>query len=455
MKYEAANEFLKKRLMLPTELHSKGIADALPPVVRAHCFFSARVAEARVLQQLRKVSDAFSRGDLGLAEARTQLQKWLDNKGIGDPSSAAITNISGSMRLNLILRQNAAMAAAVGRYQVSRDPDIEERWPSWKYITGSNPRPEHAALNGRIFLKSDPFWKTHYPPWDFGCNCDVEDSDEKPQTPPQMEPSASGYSFDPADAFREFDMSSIEDEKLRKRIEDQMRKKFGKIDKPEKKEKAEKLNSGKVLKPSGTPVGNALEIQVGDKKLKTNVNHAVEIINSVHGDGELMQTPISGKAPGGGALGCFTRYGFAGHVSRTEIRIARSGGNQCMTTIHEIGHLIDAFGLGDGFTTGAQSAILPEVKHWLNTVMQTPSYRQIVEKKDKHSAYLQNPKELWARCYAQYIARKSKDPVLLAELDKMINCEYNKIYHAQWSDEEFPEIMTAMDQIFIAKGWLK
>ena len=234
MKYEAANEFLKKRLMLPTELHSKGISDALPPVVRAHCFFSARVAEARVLQQLRKVSDAFSRGDLGLAEARTQLQKWLDNKGIGDPSSAAITNLSGSMRLNLILRQTAAMAAAVGRYQVSRDPDIEERWPSWKYITGSNPRPEHAALNGRIFLKSDPFWKTHYPPWDFGCNCDVEDSDEKPQTPPQMEPSASGYSFDPADAFREFDMSSIEDGKLRKRIEDQMRKKFGKIDKPEK-----------------------------------------------------------------------------------------------------------------------------------------------------------------------------------------------------------------------------
>lgn len=451
MKYDAANEFLKKRLTLPTELRSKGISDALPPAVRAHCFFSARVAEARVLQQIRKVSDAFSRGDLGLSEARTQLQKWLDNKGIGDPSSAAITNISSTMRLNLILRQNAAMAAAVGRYQVSRDPDIEERWPSWKYITGSNPRPEHAALNGKIFLKSDPFWKTHYPPWDFGCNCDVEDSDEKPQKVPPHDDRApaSGFQFDPAEPFREFDMSSIEDERLRKRIEDQMRKKFGKIDKPE------KLNSGKVLKPSGTPVGNALEIQVGDKKLKTNVNHAVEIINSVHGDGELMQTPISGKAPGGGALGCFTRYGFAGHVSRTEIRIARSGGNQCMTTIHEIGHLIDAFGLGDGFTTGAQSAILPEVKHWLNTVMQTPSYRQIVEKKDKHSAYLQNPKELWARCYAQYIARKSKDPVLLAELDKMINCEYNKIYHAQWSDEEFPEIMTAMDQIFIAKGWLK
>ena len=244
MKYDAANEFLKKRLTLPTELRSKGISDALPPAVRAHCFFSARVAEARVLQQIRKVSDAFSRGDLGLSEARTQLQKWLDNKGIGDPSSAAITNISGSMRLNLILRQNAAMAAAVGRYQVSRDPDIEERWPSWKYITGSNPRPEHAALNGKIFLKSDPFWKTHYPPWDFNCNCDVEDSDEEPQKAPPHDDRApaSGFQFDPAEPFREFDMSSIEDERLRKRVVEKMRKKFGKIDKPEKKEKAEKLS---------------------------------------------------------------------------------------------------------------------------------------------------------------------------------------------------------------------
>ena len=56
----------------------------------------------------------------------------------------------------------------------------------------------------------------------------------------------------------------------------------------------------------------------------------------MHGDGKLMQTPILGKAPDGGALGSFTRYGFVGRIDRTEIKIARSGSNQCMTAMDQI-----------------------------------------------------------------------------------------------------------------------
>ncbi len=240
MTYDDANTFLRERLSLPTTLKSRGISEALPPKIRAHCFFSARVAEARVLEKLRSVSDAYSSGELGLTEARKLLQKWLDKNKIGDPADGRISNLSSTMRLDLILRQNAAMAAAVGRYQVSRDPDVEERWPSWRYITGPNPRGSHAVLDGKVFLKSDPFWKSHYPPWDFNCNCDVEDSDEPPQTAPKHDGGApeSGYQFDPADAFGNFDLSSVNDPELRQRITDQMHEKYGDIDQP-KKEKME------------------------------------------------------------------------------------------------------------------------------------------------------------------------------------------------------------------------
>ena len=211
MDYNAANEFLKTRLSLPTELSSKGISESLPPAIRAHCFFSARVAEARVLEELRSVSDQYSAGKLSLAEGRKILAKWLDAHAIGDPKSARMSNIASSMRLDLILRQNAAMAAAVGRYQVSRDPDIEERWPCWRYIAGHNPRPEHKALDGKVIRKDDPFWHSHYPPWDFNCNCDVEDSDEKPDPTPQHDDHApaSGFQFDPAHAFEKVDLSGI------------------------------------------------------------------------------------------------------------------------------------------------------------------------------------------------------------------------------------------------------
>ena len=220
MNYNAANEFLATRLSLPTELSSNGISESLPPAIRAHCFFSARVAEARVLEELRSVSDQYSAGKLGLAEGRKVLAKWLDAHAIGDPKSARMSNIASSMRLDLILRQNAAMAAAVGRYQVSRDPDIEERWPCWRYIAGHNPRPEHKALDGKVIRKDDPFWHSHYPPWDFNCNCDVEDSDEKPDPTPQHDDHApaSGFQFDPAHAFEEFDLLQINDKDLQDRI---------------------------------------------------------------------------------------------------------------------------------------------------------------------------------------------------------------------------------------------
>ena len=173
-----------------------------------------------MLEVLREASDAYDRGELSMAEARQKMAKWLDVHGVGDPRSTRNSNIASSMRLNLILHQNAAMAAGVGRYQVSRDPDIEERWPSWRYIAGHNPRPEHKALDGKVIRKNDPFWKTHYPPWDFNCNCDVEDSDEKSQEAPKHDnhAPASGFQFDPAHAFEEYDISQIADNELRDRI---------------------------------------------------------------------------------------------------------------------------------------------------------------------------------------------------------------------------------------------
>lgn len=221
MDYSAASEFLQRRLSLPTELSSKGISENLPPAIRAQCFLAARVAEARVLEKLRQGSDRYSAGELGFSETRKLLAQYLDAEGIGDPTSARMSNIASSMRLDLILRQNAAMAAAVGRYQVSRDPDIEERWPCWRYITGPNSRETHGALNGKVIPKKDPFWHSHYPPWDFNCNCDVEDSDEKPdKTPPYDEiPPESGFQFDPAHAFEEFDLGGLKPMSRQKIIE--------------------------------------------------------------------------------------------------------------------------------------------------------------------------------------------------------------------------------------------
>ena len=217
MEFTAAKDYLEKRLNMPTDMTSRVISEEIPAQVRAHCFFSARVAESNVLERLRGISDAYGNGEIDLATARMKFKKWYDQEKPGQrfEDGEGITNIGSTMRLDLVMRQNAAMAAGVGRYQVSRDPDIEERWPCWRYITGSNPRDAHAALDGKVFLKSDPVWHRIYPPWEFNCNCDVEDAELPDGGAEKIEAKAvpesdSGFRFDPAEAFNTFDASQFD-----------------------------------------------------------------------------------------------------------------------------------------------------------------------------------------------------------------------------------------------------
>lgn len=215
--YDGANEWLRRRLNLSTRKKYAQIRSDVPAKVRAHCFFSARVAEDHILDKLRAVSDAFTRGEIGQAEARTKLKQFLIAEGY-DPRKAGLKNLASTARLNLILEQNARMAAAVGRYQAGRDPDIEERFPCWRYIgsTAMNPRDSHAKYAGHVYRKSDPVWHRIFPPSDFGCKCSVEDCDDPAEeSPVDIEDPESGFKFDPAEAFSGYDLRQINDPDLR------------------------------------------------------------------------------------------------------------------------------------------------------------------------------------------------------------------------------------------------
>jgi len=235
MNYAAATTWLKSRNNLPTALGSAELS-ALDSSVRVSSFFSAKVAEARILDRLREVSDRYSRGELDRTSARAALKVFLGENGYKADDVAAnppdgvkrkdwdrnnaITNLASTGRLNLILDQNFRMAAAVGQYQVSMDPDIAERWPNYRYITGPNPRDSHAALDGFVAKKTDPIWSRIFPPWAFRCNCSVEDCDDdeaadfggvKSSVNGTIENNGrimrdlndeSGYTFNPAEAFK-------------------------------------------------------------------------------------------------------------------------------------------------------------------------------------------------------------------------------------------------------------
>lgn len=207
MNFDEANDYIKSRVSKTTVLGSKGISETVPAKIRAHCFYSARVADDRILTKIREVSDAVSGGSLSQSEAAAKLRLWLRAEG-QDNGSKKITNLASKARVDLILSQNQKMAVAVGKYAKDRDPVVEERFPSWQYHCGRNARKSHSDLDGKVFLKSDPIWRQIYPPWEFNCNCWVTNSDENPSPPlkPEEEPvpPASGYTFNPADAFEDY-----------------------------------------------------------------------------------------------------------------------------------------------------------------------------------------------------------------------------------------------------------
>jgi SPP1 gp7 family putative phage head morphogenesis protein len=266
--FNAANAWLQSRVTVPTGLTSAQLALApdFAPQVRMHAFFSAQQTQVNVLEALRSEVADFASGKTDLASARARLKTFLARQGIAadDVSTSAtppagiseedwaarrsLENIASTRRLNLILETNAFQAHALGNRQISFDPDILQRWPYYRYIAVKDgaTRSSHAALDGMILAKTDPFWQTHTPPWDFNCRCQLEDADaddaaaagglakavtqelpdgtqqstvQPPNAPLQnIGPNPSGYTFRPGDAFTEPDWAQIPDGELKQLV---------------------------------------------------------------------------------------------------------------------------------------------------------------------------------------------------------------------------------------------
>lgn len=77
----------------------------------------------------------------------------------------------GLKRAETLLRVHGYSAYAAASYQVmDRQRDV---FPHWMYQASGDEkvRASHAALDGLVFPANSDFWKTHFPPWEFGCRC--------------------------------------------------------------------------------------------------------------------------------------------------------------------------------------------------------------------------------------------------------------------------------------------
>ena len=127
----------------------------------------------------------------GLEEFRSDFSKIVQKHGwtgwTGEGSAAG-----EAWRTRVIYQTNMATSYAAGRYRQLTDPDFVAMFPFWRYVHNDavmHPRPLHQHWGAiRLTLRHDhPFWKTHFPPNGWGCQCRVTPTDA-PTTRDATEP---------------------------------------------------------------------------------------------------------------------------------------------------------------------------------------------------------------------------------------------------------------------------
>lgn len=146
-----------------------------------HGFTVAKATTLDVMRTIRtEVAKAIGRGQTFEDFKRTlrpRLQDlgWWGTQEVLDGDTGELTRAQlGSVRrLRTIYQTNVQTAYMAGRYKRYL-ANVADR-PYWRYVAimDSRTRPEHAALNGKVWRWDDPIWEILWPPNGWGCRCRI------------------------------------------------------------------------------------------------------------------------------------------------------------------------------------------------------------------------------------------------------------------------------------------
>jgi SPP1 gp7 family putative phage head morphogenesis protein len=156
--------------------------EQLLPELQALAFTVSGVTAADALQDLRDTVATLPEGvnfKTVQKQVAAKLATHLDAEDLQpllvdlDPEELAAKQAQLMQRARFLVRHHGNQAYAVTAYQ-----DLQEHgdiFPFWKYLTvgDGHVRDTHRALDGLVLPKDHEFWQTHFPPWEFGCRCQV------------------------------------------------------------------------------------------------------------------------------------------------------------------------------------------------------------------------------------------------------------------------------------------
>ena len=168
--FQAQIDFLRQKLNLPTERW-----DDIQAAAHDRAFVVAGAAKADLLADLHAAVIQAAEGGAGLQAFRKDFKAivarhgWTGWTGEGTKEGVA-------WRTRVIYQTNMATSYAAGRHAQMSDPEVLKLHPYWRYLHSDGvltPRKQHLAWHGLTLRHDHPFWKTHYPPCGWGCQCRV------------------------------------------------------------------------------------------------------------------------------------------------------------------------------------------------------------------------------------------------------------------------------------------
>lgn len=133
-------------------------------------FMVAGAATADLLTDLAAATDKAIAQGRGIEDFRKDFRSIVASNGWTGWTGEG--SIGGeAWRVGVIYRTNSYTSYAAGRHAQLLDGDFAY----WVYFHGASkePRPQHLSWNGLSLIPSHIFWRTHYPPSDWGCSCYV------------------------------------------------------------------------------------------------------------------------------------------------------------------------------------------------------------------------------------------------------------------------------------------
>jgi hypothetical protein len=385
-----------------------------------------------------------------------------------DEHAGGLRDITSERRLGLIFDTQIRQAEDYGYWRQGQDPDVLHEWPAQRFIRVQEVKTEresHKQFEGQVYLKNDAVWAKQinhdfgvpWGPWGWGCGHDVEDEDR--ETAIGLGLMKAGDEAEPESrSFNENLRASAKGlcpellEKLRRELGEQLEMdgdelRWAPAEAPR-------------LEARESPVSEAIDVQAKGL-LGEEAEAALAAIDKVHDDGELPGVPLRNT----------TRkvYGYTKIITSVDpadgsarsaaasIWVRDTGPWPTMTTAHEVGHLLDLEGIGDGecaTTSGhaGMAAVLEaaEKTEAIKALRRLRGETISVEKKG-HLDYLLMPEEIWARAYAQFIAQRSGFRSLARDLRRATESEAGR----QWTAADFKPVADAIQKLMTELGWMQ